>query len=191
MMKQTNMRSLTHVSICIAMLAVSSYLYFPLPFLQAPITAQTIMVNVIALWLPRKQAMTTIGIYLMMGVIGFPVFAGGSSGIAALASPTGGFLIAFFISTCVISGLKQRLLKTMATYLGLTIGVGMPLIYLIGALWMSHVMKVNLATAFQLSVTPFILGDFLKCVIASGLVMRLERIFTMKYSLVMKEPYMR
>ena len=79
----------------------------------------------------------------------------------------------------------------MATYLGLTIGVGMPLIYLIGALWMSHVMKVNLATAFQLSVTPFILGDLLKCVIASGLVMRLERIFTMKYSLVMKEPYMR
>ena len=167
-------REITSIALCLAMLCVSSYVSIPLPFMTTPITAQTIMINTIALWLTPAQAMTTMGAYLILGLIGFPVFAGGSSGISVFLRPTGGFLIAFFISVGVISGLKKRFPQKLGSNIFLTVGIGMPIVYFVGAFWMSILMDIDFVVAFQLSVYPFIVGDLLKCLIACRLVERLN-----------------
>ena len=82
-------KDLTKMAICIALLSVSSYLSFPLPFTPTMVTAQTIMINVISLLLKPQQAFITVMLYLLMGLLGFPVFAGGGSGLAYIISPSG------------------------------------------------------------------------------------------------------
>ena len=60
-----------------------------------PMTLQPLMLSMITLLLPFKAATISIVIYLLLGALGLPVFAGGFSGVGSLAGPTGGFLIGF------------------------------------------------------------------------------------------------
>ncbi len=165
---------LTKMSICIALLCVSAYLSFPLPFSPAMVTAQTIVVNLIALVLTPKQALITVGLYILIGILGLPVFSGGASGLAKILSPTGGFILGFLIVAPLMSCLKNSSVH-LQSYLLVTIGVGMPVIYLFGAIWMSYVNQIGFLPALQVAVIPFIFGDVVKCVMASLVAVKLNQ----------------
>lgn len=169
-------KDLTKMAICIALLSVSSYLSFPLPFTPTMVTAQTIMINVISLLMTPQQAFITVMLYLLIGLLGFPVFAGGASGLASIISPSGGFLLAFLVAAPLMSMMKQRVATNFKRYLQLTIFIGMPIIYLIGAVWMSVVAHMGFIATLNAAVLPFVIGDTLKCMIASKLALRLERL---------------
>lgn len=169
-------KELTNIAVCIALLCVSAYLSFPLPFTPAMVTAQTIIINVIALLLTPKQALMTVWLYIIMGVLGFPIFSGGASGLAKILSPSGGFLLAFLVATPLMSLIKLKIGSSFKNYFLVTTLVGMPIIYLIGALWMGQIGQMGLMAALNAAVLPFVIGDTLKCVIASVLVRRLENI---------------
>lgn len=169
-------KDLTKMALCLALLSVSSYIAFSLPFTPTRVTAQTMMVNVIALVLTPKQVFTTILLYLVMGGLGLPVFSGGTSGLAVLMSPSGGFLIAFLVAAPIMSLMKQRAPKNFISYFLITVLIGMPILYVIGAWWMQIVTQMGWLAAVQAAVLPFIVGDLLKCVIASTLSLRLEGI---------------
>ncbi|MFQ7118868.1 MAG: biotin transporter BioY [Intestinibacter sp.] len=81
-MKNTkvNIQDLTKMSICSIIVYIILHIY-ALPFTPAGVTAQTIMINLIALILTPRQAFSTVGVYIMIGLIGIPVFGGGTSGI--------------------------------------------------------------------------------------------------------------
>ncbi len=166
-------KDLTKLSICIALLCVSSYLSFPLPFSPVMVTSQTIVINVIALILTPKQALLTVSLYLVIGLLGLPVFSGGASGIAKLLSPTGGFILGFLLAAPLMSLAKGREL-TLRQSLLVTIGVGMPIIYVFGTLWMSYIGQMEVASALKLAVIPFVLGDLVKCVIGSWIAIKLK-----------------
>lgn len=103
-----NSRQLTKIAICIALLCVSAYISFPLPFTPAMVTAMTIVINVIAFTLTPKEAFITVGIYLLMGIVGLPVFGGGASGISKILGPTGGYYFGFWIAPVVMSLVKGK-----------------------------------------------------------------------------------
>ena len=88
-------RMMTSTAVCVALLAVSAYISFPLPFTPAMVTALTIVVNLVAFIMKPKQAVMTILIYLLLGVAGVPVFVGGTSGLIKIIGPTGGFNLGF------------------------------------------------------------------------------------------------
>ena len=94
---------LTKMAICITLLCISSYVSFPLPLSPVMITTQTIIINLIALILTPKQAFVTVSLYIIMGLIGLPVFSGGASGLAKILSPTGGFIMGFLIAAPLMS----------------------------------------------------------------------------------------
>lgn len=167
-------QKLTMMAICITLLCISSYIAFPLPFTPTPVTAQTVMINVIALLLKPKEVITAVGLYLLIGLIGFPVFAGGTSGLAPILSLNGGFILAFLIVAPIMSLIKEVGARNFKSYLLITVFVGMPIIYLIGALWMALVGHMDIKAAMSVAVLPFMLGDMLKCFIASILVLRLQ-----------------
>ena len=88
---------MTLTGVCVALLAASAYISFPLPFTPAMVTALTIMVNFVAFVMTPKEAGLTLLIYLLLGIVGVPVFVGGTSGIAKIIGPTGGFNIGFLV----------------------------------------------------------------------------------------------
>ncbi|HBH3608513.1 TPA: biotin transporter BioY [Clostridioides difficile] len=176
-MKNTkvNIQDLTKMSICVALLCISSYIYIPLPFTPAGVTAQTIMINLIALILTPRQAFSTVGVYIMIGLIGIPVFGGGTSGIGKLLSPTGGFYIGFLFAALIISLLKGRN-NDIKRYILITIFVGMPIIYFMGTVFMCYFNQMTVEAALFAAVVPFLIGDTIKSVIASFLGTKLNNV---------------
>lgn len=173
-MKQTNIQTLTKISICIALLCVSSYLSFPIPFSTAPITMQTVIINLIALILTPAQSAAAVGVYILLGICGLPVFSGGTAGIGRLLGPTGGFIIGFLISAPLISLLKGKK-ESIVRYLLVTILVGMPVLYAFGTAFMCITQKMNIIAALSAAVVPFIFGDVLKCIAGSYLALALNK----------------
>lgn len=171
-------RELTKVSLCIALLCVSSYIAFPLPFTPAMVTAQTIVINLVAIIMIPKHAFITVGVYLLLGICGLPVFSGGTAGLAKILGPSGGFLIGYWIAAAVMSFIKEKLnITKIRGYLFLTVIAGMPIIYLFGTIGMCIVQKVNFIAAMSMSVLPFVFGDLFKCVVSAYIGTALNKVF--------------
>lgn len=171
-------RELTKVSLCIALLCISSYIAFPLPFTPAMVTAQTVIINLIALIMNPKHSFITVGVFLLIGICGVPVFSGGTAGIARILGPTGGFLIGYWAAAVIMSFIKEKMnIYKIRGYLVLTIIVGMPVIYLFGTIGMCLVQKVGFIAAMSMSVLPFIFGDIFKCVASAYIAAALNKVF--------------
>lgn len=168
-------REMTKAALCISLLCVSSYLVIPLPFTPIVLSLHTVMVNLIGLLLSPAQAGLTLGVYLIMGLIGLPVFSAGSSGPGKLFGPTGGFYFGFLIAVIVISllkGAKPNLIR----YSLVTIFLGVPIQHIMAILFMVFFNKVSIPAAAMSVSIPFLPGDIIKCVIASVLGVALNQI---------------
>lgn len=162
------------MSICIAIICISAYISFPLPFTPAMITAQTIAINLVALVLTPKQSFLVVLLYMFLGVFGLPVFSGGTSGFGKLFGPTGGFILGFLVIAPLMSYLKGKN-NSFKRYLFVTIFVGMTVLYAFGAIYMSIVQKISIIAALSLAVFPFIVGDILKCCLSSYIAAKLNK----------------
>lgn len=163
------------MSICIAIICVSAYISFPLPFTPTMITAQTIAINLVALILTPKQSFLVVLLYIFLGAFGLPVFSGGTGGFGKLFGPTGGFIIGFLVIAPLISYLKGKN-NSFKRYLFVTIFVGMIVLYAVGAVYMSIVQKISIIAALSVAVFPFIFGDILKCFLSSFIAVKLNKI---------------
>lgn len=161
-------KGLTRIALFVAMLAVSSYIAFPIPLSPAPVSAQTLVINLFALILSPRQTFKVMMVYLVAGAIGIPVFARGSSGLGVLAGPSGGFLFGLFAAAVLMSAFKDlwRGEKSFKRYLLVTLS-GIPIIYFFGGIWMMRVISIDLRMIWSAAVLPFLPGDIFKCVAAS------------------------
>jgi len=169
-------RTMTKMAICVALLCVSAYISFPLPFTAAMLTALTIVMNLSAFILTPKQTFIVIAVYTLLGCIGLPVFIGGTAGFGKLVGPTGGFIIAFVIVYPIVSLLKGSK-NSFRRYLLVAVVVGIPLTYIGGIISMLLVLQVNLWEAMIMAVFPFIPGDIFKAAVAAYLGVKLNTIF--------------
>lgn len=170
-----NIKILTKISICVAVLCISSYFAFPVPFSPMLITAQTVMINLIALIFKPKYACIAVGVYILLGLCGLPVFSGGTGGIGRIIGPTGGFILAFIPMVLVISLLKGKK-PNLIRYIVVTIGCGMLIAYLMGSIVMAISTNSTLGAALMMAVVPYIIGDVIKCILASILAVSLNKI---------------
>ncbi len=173
MIKKINIKEVTKLSLCIALLCISSYIIIPLPFTPIMITGQTIVVNLIALILNPIHSAICVTIFILLGASGLPVFAGGNSGLGTLFGPTGGFIVGFLFAAVAMSYLKGTKIS-LRKYLLITIFVGMPVTYLLGVAYMSYILNITYTKALQLGVIPFLAGDLIKAVLASIIAVRLN-----------------
>lgn len=173
MNKKINIKDMMKLSLCIALLCISSYIVIPLPFTPIMITGQTIIINLIALILSPIHSAISIIIFIFLGASGLPVFSGGTSGLAILFGPTGGFIIGFLFAAIAMSYLKGEKVS-LFRYLLVTISIGMPITYLLGGIYMAYVLNISYIKAMQLAVIPFVIGDLLKAILASVIAVRLN-----------------
>ena len=135
-----------------------------LPFYPVPMTMQTLVVLLIGMTYGPYLAAVTISLYIIQGVMGFPVFAGGG-GIAYIVGPTGGYIIGFLISATFLGLLANRGWgKTWKTS-ALSMIAGVFIIFLSGISWLS--VYIGFEAAILKGFIPFIYADCLKIIIAS------------------------
>ena len=166
---------MTKTALCTALLCVSSYLVIPLPFTPVVLSLHTVVVNLIGLILKPRQAAGTLLLYLAMGLIGLPVFSGGTGGPGKLFGPTGGYYFGFLAAVILMSLLVQKK-SGFGRNLLVTICVGLPVQHLAAILFMCFHNGFNLAAAAVTVSLPFIPGDVLKCLAASVVGTALNRV---------------
>src|SRR2546422_2184666 len=161
-----------------ALISVASPISIPLdPITQVPITLQVFFVYLAASLLGPRYGALSMVIFLVLGAVGLPVFAGPSFGAAVLLGHTGGYLFAFPIAT-LLGGYVAR--RRPATRGGDTIRVSLSallsllVIYVIGVLWLSYYLGLSLLNGVLLGVVPFIPVDLLKAVVAVPIAVRLR-----------------
>ena len=168
-------RDMTKMALCVAILCVTSFLVVPLPFTPIVISLHTIAVNIIGLILSPGQAGVTVLIYLLMGLIGLPVFSAGTAGPGKLFGPTGGFYFGFLFAVLAISMLRGKKIS-MKRYLTVSIAVGIPIQHACAIIGMCIHNEGNVALAFATVSLPFILGDIIKCLMSSMVGVSLNKV---------------
>lgn len=167
------MRDLTKMSMCVALCCVTAYISFPLPFTPGLVTALTFALSLTAYLLPPKQTFTVVAIYILLGAVGLPVFAGGQ-GLSRLVGPAGGFYFAWIPAYALLS-LAKGATPDFKRYLAANVLIAVPITYLGGLASMMLVLKVGVFEAATMAVFPFIPGDIIKAAAAALLGVKLQK----------------
>lgn len=156
--------------------AVAARLAVHLPFSPVPVTGQTLAVLLAGAALGWRRGALSQLAYLVEGAAGLPVFAGGTAGLAVLVGPTAGYLVGFVFAAALIGALLERPSRpgVPATLLAMTLGSAV--VYLFGVAWLSHFIPGGLTAAIVVGIVPYLPGDLLKILIASGVVPGARRI---------------
>ena len=141
-----------------------------IPIQPVPITLQTLGVMLVALTLPRRAALHSILTYVILGVAGLPILAGGAGGLGKLFGPTGGYLIGFILAVWAMLSIRplfERFFKHPAVVIFSTCCIGSLCIYLPGVAWLSYYLG-SLAQGMTLGFIPFIIPGIVKTILLSG-----------------------
>ena len=106
--QKNKVRDITAIGLMVALLCISSYIAFPLPFTPIMLTSQTIIINLIAITMNTKNGVLSIIVFYLIGAIGLPVFSGGRSGVGTLVGPSGGYFLGFLLTVLVITLIKGK-----------------------------------------------------------------------------------
>ena len=162
-----------------AVLAVASWV--SIPFVPVPLTLQTLAVLVAGGLLGRYWGPASVGVYLLLGLAGVPVFAGGHAGPAVVAGPLGGFLLGFVLAAFVMGmagdAARRRGVADRRGLAVLVLGAAAAslAVYVVGVPWFMAVTGMSLRAAVTVAFFPFILGDALKAVLAVVVIRAVDR----------------
>jgi biotin transport system substrate-specific component len=152
------------------LLSLLARLSFSLPFTPVPITGQTFGVSLLALLWGRQRAILVFGIYILEGLCGLPVFAGGS-GLGV--GPTAGYLLGMAIATVVVGTLADRgFAKSFRSSL-LCCFVGSLCVFSCGLFLLSFFIPAR--ELLIAGLLPFLPGDLVKNISAAAIASRLSK----------------
>lgn len=139
---------------------------FTIPLGPVPLTGQTFAIGLIATLLSPLNSTITVFIYLLLGTIGLPVFAGAHAGIGVLFGPTGGYLLAFLLQAYVTS---KVISKKNTSYPRVIVAnlVGALVSLALGTVWLKFQLDLTWVKAFAVGFTPFVIGGVIKAIAAS------------------------
>lgn len=167
---------ISYVALAVALITVCAWISVPISAI--PVTLQTFAVCFIGALLGWKRGCAAIFVYVLMGLIGIPVFAGFKAGAAALFGPTGGYIFGFFFLAVIPALFKQISVKNKwgrtAIFYSASI-VGATIMYFFGTVWFVLMYQCTVGYAISLCVLPYILPDLVKLFIAAFLAVRLEK----------------
>jgi biotin transport system substrate-specific component len=155
----TSLRMTVYASLMAALTAAGAYLAIPIG--PVPIVLQNLFIFLSGLLLGPGWGTASVGVYLLAGILGLPVFAGGVGGIGRLAGPTGGYLLGFLPAVCVI-GLISNVSKTNVVRDLLAMICGSFIIYACGLSWLKMLTGMTLGKTLAVGMYPFLPGDALK-----------------------------
>ncbi|MGH7394068.1 MAG: biotin transporter BioY [Candidatus Methylomirabilales bacterium] len=153
--------------------ALCARIVIPLPFTPVPITGQTFAVLLIGATLGARRGAAAMGLYVLEGLVGLPVFAGGATGLARLLGPTGGYLLGFIAAAYLTGTLAERGWDRTIRWAAVAMAAGNVVVYLFGVPWLAFVPRMAGGVplgwhgAVAGGLLPFIPGDLLKLAAAA------------------------
>ncbi len=149
------------------LIALCSQVAIPLPFTPVPVTLQTFAILLAGCLLGSGRGALSVVAYVAEGSIGLPFFSGGTSGIAHLLGPTGGYLLGFALCAFIVGLFAERGLCVKWPGRLLALVVGDLATYVPGVVWLGAF--TGMSKAISLGLVPFIVGDALKIAAGWGL----------------------
>lgn len=172
-------KDITTIAICLALMCVLSPLSIPLSG-GVPISLATFVVMVLAIVLKQYKSMIVVALYLLLGLIGLPVFGNFSSGASILFGMTGGYLFGYlllaYITGLFASKFESKETKIKNIYLMLGMILGTVALYILGTAYFMKYTGMNLQSSMMACVIPFIPGDLIKMVVALIISPRIEKL---------------
>jgi biotin transport system substrate-specific component len=148
-----------------ALTAVGAYIMIPVP--PVPITMQTFFVILAGALLGGYLGAMSQVVYILLGVIGLPVFTGGKAGIGVFIGPTGGYLIGFVVGAFIIGKLTSLKRDPGLLWLISSMTAGMAVLYTLGIIQLMLVGKLSFIKAISVGLLPPLPGDIIKIVVAA------------------------
>jgi biotin transport system substrate-specific component len=165
----------------------------PIEGTPVPITGQTLAVGLTGAALGSRRGAQSMLIYMLAGIIGFPVFAGGFGGVFSgefafgatggsiwgqtsfLSLASGGYIVGFVAAAYLVGSLAERGWDRSVWRIALALLIGNGIVYAVGLPWLYVVLSsdfpslgMNLAKTLDFGLWPFIPGDALKIALATG-----------------------
>ncbi len=162
-MKSIEVKSLTFTAMMTAILCVLAP--FSIPIGSVPISAATFVVYFAALLLGTKRSLVCVGLYIVIGAVGVPVFNGWSGGFSHIVGPTGGYIIGYLV-IAFFTGWFMKLGHSRLPMIFLGMLIGTLGCYILGTSWLALQLSMDGKTALTVGVLPFIPGDIAKMIIS-------------------------
>jgi len=160
------LRDVTLIVLGSLLVAALAQVRIPLPFTPVPLTGQTFAVLIVGAALGSKRGAASMALYIALGALGLPVFAGGASGVTYLSGPTLGYLVGFGAAAAVIGLLAERGLERSVRTSIFPFLLGTVIIYACGVAWLSIILG-GFGQAITAGLLPFLIGDAIKLVAAA------------------------
>ncbi len=164
-----------------AFVGLAAQFSFRLGFTPVPITGQTFAVLLVGAAYGPVLGATSLGAYLLLGVVGVPLYADHRHGWSVFSGATGGYIVGFVLAAAVTGALAERGWDKRFSSSVAAMLTGSVIIYLCGAIWLHHELGVSWNTTLIDGVYPFVPVDLVKLYLAAaalpaawGLVRRLR-----------------
>lgn len=164
---------MAYIAVFTVLIAICSWISIPA---MVPFTLQTFAIVLSVLILGGRRGTMAVILYLLLGLIGVPVFAEFSAGPHVLFGTTGGYLIGFLLSALIMWAaesifIRKLKVKHILAVQGISIALGMIACYAVGTIWfmivyMRSTGAIGLSTVLGWCVIPFLLPDIAKCALA-------------------------
>ena len=173
----SNLLDMMYIAMFTALIAVCSQICVPTP---VPFTLQTLAVFIAGGLLGWKRGVLSVAVYILLGIIGVPVFAEFSSGLSALLGMSGGYIIGFLFTAFAVGLMCEKFGKKLWVLI-VSMTVGLLGCYAFGTVWFMivytrQVEPIGLAAALMTCVVPYLLFDAVKIAVSAILVNRLDKI---------------
>ena len=165
-----NTKQMTRCALMTALIAVLAPLSIPSSLV--PVSLATFAVMLAGAILGAKEGVICTGLYLLLGALGIPVFAGWSSGISILFGMTGGYLFGYLPLAYITGCFAERSDRMSSLITGMLIGTAV--LYVIGTIWFMVFMKMGLMPSLAACVLPFLPGDAVKIVVTALIAPRIR-----------------
>ncbi|MBQ8094478.1 MAG: biotin transporter BioY [Clostridia bacterium] len=167
---RSSARDIAVMALFAALTAVCSQIQIPLPYV--PINLALFSVHLCGALLGSRRAALAQTVYLLLGLIGLPVFAGFTGGPGILFGKTGGYLIGYVLAALIDGHIAS---SPDASFISKAVHmlIGTFVCYLFGTIWFMVLTKMSLMLSLTYCVIPFIPGDLIKIVLACLLSTRL------------------
>lgn len=176
-MANTSTRDIVLIALFAAIMAVLGV--FPpitLPVVSVPVTAQSLGVMLAGGILGAKRGALSMVLFLVLVAVGLPLLSGGRGGFAVFLGPSGGFLLGWIIAAFAVGLIIEKFwekLNYINAFFACVAG-GIVLLYIIGIPWVAVAAKITFSQAFFGSM-PFVPGDIIKAIIASGVIVTVAK----------------
>ncbi len=158
---------IVYVAIFAVLIAICSWISIPT---TVPFTLQTMGVFLAVAILGGRRGTLSVLVYILLGAVGLPVFAGFTGGVGILLGNTGGYIVGFLFSALAMWGIEHFFGSSMIVEL-ISMVIGLAICYAVGTIWFMAVYTrgngpVSLAAVLGWCVVPFIIPDLIKIAIA-------------------------